>query len=72
MESLDEVSIDLDLPDHKVQVGAFLRPNIRFSLIDFLKQQHNYFAWSHNDMTSIDPEVMVHRLQVDSSYPPVR
>ena len=44
MESLNEISIHLELLDHKVQIGALLHPNICLSLIDFLKQQHDYFA----------------------------
>ena len=72
MESLNEVSIHQDLLDHKVKISVLLRPDICLSLIDFLKQQHDYFAWFHTDMTSFDPEVMVHHLQVDPSYPLVR
>ena len=72
MESLDEVSIHPSLEDHKVQIGALLRPDMRQSLIDFLKLNHDCFAWSHTDMAGIDPEVMVHRLQVDPEHPPVR
>ena len=35
-------------------------------------QHHDCFAWSHKDMTRIDPEVVVHRLQVDPDHPPVK
>ena len=30
------------------------------------------FAWNHEDMPRIDPSVMVHRLNVSPSFPPVR
>ena len=72
MESLDDVSIHPSLEDHKVQIGALLHPDMRQSLIDFLKLNHDCFAWSHIDMTGIDPEVMVHRLQVEPEHTPVR
>ena len=72
MESLDEVSIHPNLVDYKVQIGALLRPNLHQSLIDLLKHHHDCFAWSHTDMTGIDPEVTVHRLQVDPEHPLVR
>ena len=72
MESLDEVSIHPSLEEHKVQIGALLRPDMRQSLIDFLKHHHECFAWSHTDMTGINPKVMVNRLQVDSEHPPIR
>ena len=30
------------------------------------------FAWSHEDMSGIDPSIMVHKLNVSSSFLPVR
>ena len=72
MEELDEFPIYLDFTYHKVQIGAHLRLDLHESLIDFLKQNHDCFAWSHTDMIGIDPEVMVHQLQVDTDYPPLK
>ena len=71
MEELDEVQIHPDYSDHKVQIGARLEPELRKKLISFLTQQHDCFAWSHADMTGIDPEVVMLRLQIDPSYPPI-
>ena len=70
MEELDEIQIHPDFPEHKVQIGSRLDPDIRMKLIDFLSAHYDCFAWSHADMTGIDPEVIVHKLQVDSDYPP--
>ncbi|KAK0593489.1 hypothetical protein LWI29_037564 [Acer saccharum] len=72
MEELDEVSIDPDQPDHKVFIGSRLLDDIRKQLVEFLKERCNSFAWSHEDMIGIDPEVMVHRLQVDPDHQPVK
>ena len=68
MEELNEVSIDLDHPDHKVYIGSRLSVDIRKQLIEFLKERHNSFAWSYEDMDGIDLEIMVHRLQVDPDH----
>ena len=65
MEDLDEVSISLEYPDHKVQIGSMLEDNIRRYLIAFLSRHHHCFAWSHADMTGIDLLVITHKLQVD-------
>ena len=70
MEELDEVKIHPDFPDHKVQIGSRLDPEMRAKLIEFLSHNYDCFAWSHADMTGIDPEVIVHKLQVDPDYPP--
>ncbi|KAK0572860.1 hypothetical protein LWI29_038236 [Acer saccharum] len=72
MEDLDEVSIDPDQPDRKVFIGSRLPDDIRKQLVEFLRERRNSFAWSHEDMIGIDPEVMVHRLQVDPDHQPVK
>ena len=72
IEELDEVQIHPRLVDHKVQIGAQLDPRLRADLITFLRERHDCFAWSHQDMTGIDPDMMIHQLRVDPDYPPVR
>ena len=72
MEELDEVSIDPDHPDHKLYIGSKLLSDIRKQLIQFLWERRSSFAWTQSDMVGIDPEVIVHRLQVDPEYQPVK
>ena len=68
MEEIDEIPIFLDFPEHKVHIGARLTDPLKEQVISFLKTNHDCFAWSQEDMTGIDPEVVVHRLQVDPDY----
>ena len=72
MEDLDEVSIDSSRPDRKVFIGSRLSKEVREQLIDFLNERQGSFAWSHSDMVGIDPEVIVHQLQVDPDHQPVK
>ena len=72
IEELDEIQIHPQFADHKVLIGAQLDPKLRSELIIFLQKRHDCFAWSHQDMTGIDPEMMTHQLHVDPDYPPVR
>ena len=72
MEELDEVSINLDHPEHKVYIRSRLPDDIRNQLIAFLKERRSSFAWSHEDMIGIDPNVIVHQLQVDPNHQPVK
>ena len=39
--------------------------------MDFLKDHKDVFAWSHEDMPSIDLSVIVYRLNVNPEYKPV-
>ena len=54
-----------------MRIGTLARPTVRQALIAFLKENHYVFAWSHEDMPGIDLSVMVHRLNVSPSFPPV-
>ena len=54
------------------KIGTSLTPEIRAELIQFLKEHKIVFAWSHEDMPGIDPEVFCHRLHVDPSVKEVK
>ena len=72
IDELDDVCIHPNYSDHKVQIGACLSSELRLALTEFLKQHHDCFVWSHKDMTGIDPDIAVYRLQVNSDYALVR
>ena len=54
------------------RVGADLEEKIKKDPVQFLKKNIDLFAWSHEDMPGIDPNVIIHRLNVCSSFKPVR
>ena len=45
---------------------------MRTRLIRFLKENLDVFAWSHEDMPDISPEVIQHKLNVDPERKPVQ
>ena len=45
---------------------------MRTRLIRFLKENLDVFAWSHEDMPGISPEVIQHKLKVDPEWKPVQ
>ncbi|KAJ9547211.1 hypothetical protein OSB04_019754, partial [Centaurea solstitialis] len=68
---LEEVVLDPEHPDRKVFVGASLPPDIKNSIISFLEEQSDSFAWSHEDMVGIDPNIISHKLNVDPTFKPI-
>uniref|UniRef100_A0A6J1E0L8 Uncharacterized protein LOC111025310 n=1 Tax=Momordica charantia TaxID=3673 RepID=A0A6J1E0L8_MOMCH len=52
-------------PDRQVSIGSRLEAKAKEELVRFLKSNSDVFAWSHDDMPNIDPNIMVHRLNVD-------
>ncbi|KAL5567230.1 hypothetical protein UlMin_030394 [Ulmus minor] len=62
---------------HRVNIieapgGSSLTGQLRTDLINFLRDHRDVFAWSHEDMPGIDPKVIVHRLNIDPSFRPVK
>ncbi|KAL5556509.1 hypothetical protein UlMin_038745 [Ulmus minor] len=41
-------------------------------LIIFLREHRDVFVWSHEDMPGIDPNVIVHRLNIDPNFKPIK
>jgi hypothetical protein len=56
----------------KVRVGSLLSPEVEESLVAFLRNNTDMFAWCHDDMLGIDPSVISHRLNVDPNHRPVK
>ncbi|XP_017217112.1 uncharacterized protein LOC108194669 [Daucus carota subsp. sativus] len=46
-------------------IGVRLDNLMRKKMVEFLRSNIDVFAWSHADMTGIDPNVMCHRLNID-------
>lgn len=72
IEDLEEVSIDMNDPEKKVLVGTQLTKEEKNELISFLRENKDFFAWSHKDIPGIDPSAAEHKLNIDPRYPPVR
>ncbi|KAM2252312.1 hypothetical protein ACFX1S_006841 [Malus domestica] len=71
-EELENVSISKDCPDRMVKIGTTLSPLIRLALISFLQENNEVFTWSYEDMPSISPDIICHRLSINPNTKPVR
>ena len=72
VEETVAVLIDPNDPSRTVLVGNLLPEKERLELIEFLKQNLDVFAWTHEDMIGVDPTESVHRLNVKTSAKPVK
>ncbi|XP_019246516.1 PREDICTED: uncharacterized protein LOC109226177 [Nicotiana attenuata] len=70
-EELEQVALFEKFLERKFHLGTGLHPELRSGFIEFLKFNVNCFSWSHA-VTSIPPEVAMHKLSLDPSIPPVR
>ena len=71
-EALEDISLDEDDPGKSTRIGADLEGKIKKDLIHFLRENIDVFAWSHEDMSGIDPSVITHRMNIYPSSKPVR
>ena len=71
-EELEEVVLDDQKPDQTINIGMKMDGGLKESMIKFLKNNSDVFAWTHEDMPGIDPSVICHRLNIDPSIRPVK
>ena len=45
---------------------------IKKELLGFLRANQDVFAWTHSDMCRIPPDVIVHKLNINSNLTPVK
>ena len=65
MEALETVELAEGKANKTTKIGTTISPEIRTRLIQFLKENIDVFAWSHEDMPGIALEVIQHKLNVD-------
>ena len=70
-EKLEVIVLDDEKPDKTTNIGIKMDGRIREPLIEFLKDNIDIFAWTHEDMPGIDPSVISHKLNVDLSMCPI-
>ena len=71
VEELEEVTLDELKPERMTRMGTLSSRTVRQALTTFLKENQDVFAWSHEDMLGIDPSIIIHRLNVSPSSPPI-
>ena len=72
IEGLEEIFLDISRPEWTTRSSTLPSPLVRQALRVFLKENQDIFAWSHGDMPGIDLSIMVHKLNVSPSFPPIR
>ena len=55
-----------------MRIGMTLSLGMRAKLIQFLKENLEVFAWSHEDMPSIAPKIIQHKLNVNPDKKPIQ
>ena len=72
METLKTVALTKGETIKMTRIEMTLSLEMRTRLIQFLKENLDVFAWSHEDMPGISPKVIQHKLNVNPERKPVQ
>ena len=65
MEALEIVALTEGETTKTTRIGMTLGPGMRTRLVQFLKENLDVFAWSHEEILGISSEVIYHKLNVN-------
>ena len=71
-EPLETVNLGSEENVKEVKIGALLSPQVKEQLISLLKEYVDVFAWSYQDMPSLDTDIVEHKLPLKPECPPVK
>ena len=71
VEALEIVELIEGKASKTIRIETTLSLKMRTKLIQFLKENLDIFAWSHEDMLGISPKVIQHKLNVDPERKPI-
>ena len=65
VEALEIVELEEGEATKTIRIGTTLSPKMRTRLVQFLKENLDVFAWSHENMPDISLKVIQHKLNMD-------
>ena len=68
---LEDVLLQEDDLEKFTRIGTNMKEKAKEDLVQFLRKNIDVFAWSHEDMPGIEPNVIIHRLNVYPLSKPV-
>ena len=72
VEALETVALVEDGTTKMTRIGTTLSSEMRTRLFEFLKENLDVFAWSHEDIPCISPKIIQHKLNVDPERKPIQ
>ena len=63
-EVLEDIHLDESNPEKFTRIGTSMKEKTKQDLVQFLRKSIDVFAWSHEDMSGINPSVITHQLNV--------
>ncbi|KAI5431210.1 hypothetical protein KIW84_035393 [Lathyrus oleraceus] len=71
-EQIELVNLGSEDDVKEVKNGSQLCPEDKKGLVDLLREYSDVFAWSYQDMSGLDSEIVEHKLSLKQECPPVK
>ena len=71
-KELEVVVLDDREPEKTTNIGTKMDGRMKKALVEFLRGNIDIFVWTHEDMPGIDPSIICHKLNVDTSMHPIK
>lgn len=71
-ESVEVINLGTEEGKNEVNVGASLNENVKRKLVELLREYVDMFAWSYQDMTGLDTDIVMHKLPFKQECPPMK
>ncbi|KAL0427087.1 UNVERIFIED_CONTAM: hypothetical protein Slati_2883500 [Sesamum latifolium] len=71
-EEMLNIEIIPENPDKATRIGSHLGEEAKKEITLCLQHNVDIFAWTPQDLEGIDPQIITHHLNIDSSYKPVK
>ena len=71
-ETTKAVNLGTEKERKEVRIRTTLSPATKKELIDLLQEYDDVFAWSYEDMPSLDTDIVVHQLPLREECTPVK
>ena len=71
-EEIEVINLGVGYEKKEVKVGMGITTPIRDELVVLLQNYQDIFAWSYQDMSGLNPDIVQHRLPLKPDYSPVK
>ena len=64
-EELETINVSNDQSKKKLKIGTLITPKQRIVMITPLQEYANVLAWSYEDMSGLDTNILVHKIPLE-------
>lgn len=71
-EFVEAINLGTKEKKQEVKIGTSISGGTRYNLITLLREYKDVFAWSYQDMSGLDEDIMVHKLLLKPECKPIQ